>query len=278
MRNSVIFIPVLLLIFSASSCKKSTHAIPDLPDNPVQQVLEKVYLPQKLESKNLNIKLGYRSKTHLLTEVSRSDGYKTIISYTNADRPLKLEKYKNDKLIKLVDYRLDKKQRVIQCTLFSFEDEEQSYMPLGDIDLEYDEQDRILSFRFYDDQQQLTRVLIPEYDKEGILSTMQSTSHPGSNMRFEYTYDKQQGIYQELPFLQLFSLELEDCFFSHQKHNVLQRTILQQPANNISYSYTYNTAGFPVSMIVNDGKSNRQFTITYEERTKPISSSTAAVL
>jgi hypothetical protein len=278
MRNSSVFILITLLACSASSCKKSTHAVPDLPDTPVQQVLEKVYLPQKLESKNLSIKLGYKAGTNLLTEVSGSDGYKTIISYTSMDRPLKLEKYKNDKLTKLVDYRLDKKQRIVQCNLFSFEHGEQSYTPLGDIELEYDEHDRVLSFRFYDDQQRLTQAFVPDYDKEGNLSSMQSTAHPGNNMRLDYTYDKQPGIYQELPFVQIFSLELEECFFSHQRHNVLQRTASEQAVNKISYSYTYNKAGLPVDMVINEGKKNRQFTITYEERTKPISSSTNAVL
>lgn len=266
MKNTLIALAFIPLLFMLPSCKKNKRPKEkEDTEKPAESSGQKSYLPVRFESTSLNISLKYKEDTNLLTEISGSDGNRTSITYTSAQIPLKLESYKNATLLKLIDYFKDGQQRIKQCTLFEYDAINRSYIPLGDIQINYNGKDQISNLKFLNNLNIPTREFTMSYNTAGNLSAAQLTAQSADNNTFNYTYDQQPGIYKHVPYASLFAIELEAYFLNGNHNNVLSYSDQKNTVENSTYTYEYNQEGYPVLMIISKNKTVQRFKISYIE-------------
>lgn len=267
MKQTLIALVFMTLILMLSACKK--HKAPKEEEvdveKPDENALKKRYLPIKLESSAFNFSLKYKEGTNLLSEINGSDGSRTLITYTSAQIPLKLESYQNTTLLKLIDYYKDGKQRIKQCTSFNYDANNRSYLHLGDINIDYDGKDQINNLKFTNNLNKLTWEMMVAYNPEGNISSTRLTDENAGNNTFSYTYDKQIGIYQYVPYTTLFAIELGDFFLNCSNNNQLTFSDQKNTSENTLYSYEYNLEGYPISIKMSKNKTIQTFKITYME-------------
>lgn len=267
MKQTLIALVFMTLISMLYACKK--HKAPKEEEveveKPDENSLKKRYLPIRLESSTFNFSLKYKEGTNLLSEIIGSDGNRTLITYTAAQIPLKLESYQNTTLLKLIDYYKDGKQRIRQCTSFNYDANNRSYLHLGDINIDYDGKDQINNLKFINNLNKLTWEMAFIYNTEGNIDNTQLIDENSGNNTFSYTYDKQLGIYQHVPYTALFSIALEGFFLNCSNNNVLTFSDQKKTVENALYSYEYNLDGYPISIKISKNKTTQTFKISYME-------------
>lgn len=267
MKQTLIALVLITLILMLSACKK--HKAPEEEVVEVEKQdenpLKKRYLPIKLESSSFSFSLKYKEGTNLLSEIIGSDGNRALITYTSAQIPLKLESYHNTTLLKLIDYYKDGKQRIKQCTSFNYDANNRSYLHLGDINIDYDGKDQINNLKFINNLNKLTWEMTIAYNTEGNISSTQLKDENAGNNTFSYTYDKQMGIYQQVPYTALFAIALDSFFLNCSNNNVLTFSDQKNTVENALYSYEYNLDGYPISIKMSKNKTTQTFKISYTE-------------
>ncbi|MBE9601814.1 hypothetical protein [Pedobacter sp. MC2016-24] len=265
MKKTLTALVFIMLLLPLISCKKNKRPkSKDDIETPDESPGKKNYLPVKFESSSLHIYLKYKEGTKLLTEINGSDGERILITYTSAQIPLKLEKYKQTTLVKLIDYHKDGQQQITQCTSFDYDAINRTYIPLGDINIGYDVKAQINNLKFFDDLNKFTKALTLLYNSTGNLSVVEVTAQTGNNT-LNYTYDQQTGIYKHVPYAALFSIALEHYFFSSSNNNLLNFSNQKNSVEDTTYTYEYNQEGYPIQMIVSQNKTTQRFKISYIE-------------
>jgi len=267
MKKTATTLALITLLFMLDSCKK--HKAPKEQEYPIgtpeENPTKKKYVPVKFESTSLSFSLKYKEGTNLLMEINGSDGNKILITYSSTQIPLKLEKYKNTTLYKLIDYYRDGKQRIKQCTSFNYDASNRSYTPLGDIDINYDAKEQISGLTFMNDLNKLTREMMLTYNTAGNLSGIEIKDQTTGSNAFTYMYDSQTGIYKYVPYTSLFAIELENYFLNCSQNNQLSFSDQKNTSANSTQTYEYNQDGYPISIKINKDKTTQTFKISYME-------------
>ncbi|MNH32390.1 hypothetical protein D3C79_928280 [compost metagenome] len=79
-----------------------------------------------------------------------------------------------------------------------------------------------------------------------------------------YTYDLKNGISSNIPFSDLFTLQLEHWFLQCKNNNLTTMLSQEAPQNNMDFSYEYNDNGYPSTAILTNAKNKQSITITYK--------------
>ncbi|MEQ7800406.1 hypothetical protein ABDJ41_11420 [Pedobacter sp. ASV1-7] len=247
------------------SCKKETKPQTEEPkskkEEPVspQPTDQGKYIPIKLEANGTTLTLKYKENSALLTEITDSDGSKTTIMYNADGFPQKLEKYKNGKLF-FIDY-YEQKDKKLTNKIQSFDHDAitNRTSPNGYYTLTYNDQLRISTIDYYNNNKALIKTSNLYYSESLNLSKISSI-----HSKTSYTYDLKNGISSNITFSELFTLQLEHWFLRCINNNLT--TILSQEnnENNIDFSYEYNDNGYPSKAILTSVKNKQSIIITYK--------------
>ncbi|MFA4868114.1 MAG: hypothetical protein WC623_07945 [Pedobacter sp.] len=248
------------------SCKKETKPPIEEPKPKKEEPTLPVpkdkgeYIPIKLEAEGTTLTLKYKENTALLTEIVDSDGNKTVIIYNTDGFPQKLEKYKNGKLF-FIDY-YEQKDKKLTNKIQSFDHDAitNRTSPNGYYTLTYNDQLRIGTIDYYNNNKKLIKTSDLYYSESLNLSEISSTEHK----TIAYTYDLKNGISSNIPFSDLFTLQLEHWFLKCKNNNLTTMLNQESPQNNIDISYEYNDNGYPSKVILTSAKMKQSITITYK--------------
>ena len=218
------------------------------------------YIPIKLEADGATLTLKYKENTALLTEIADSEGSKTVIIYNMDGFPQKLERYKNGKLF-FIDY-YEQKDKKLTNKIQSFDHDAitNRTSPNGYYTLTYNDQLRIGTIDYYNNNKKLIKTSNLYYSES--LNLLEISSNGTKNST--YTYDLKNGISSNIPFSDLFTLQLKDWFLQCQNNNITTLLSQENPQNNIDFSYEYNDNGYPSKVILTSAKIKQGITITYK--------------
>jgi hypothetical protein len=237
----------------ASKPKKEEPASPQPTD-------KGEYIPIKLEANGSILTLKYKENTALLTEIADSDGSKTVIIYNTDGFPQKLEKYKNGKLF-FIDY-YEQKDKKLTNKIQSFDHDAitNRTSPNGYYTLNYNDQLKIGSINYYNNNKVLIKTSHLNYTESLNLAEIISIV-PETNT---YTYDLKNGISRNIPFSDLFMLQLEYWILGCKNNNITTILSQENPQNNIDFSYEYNDNDYPIKAVLTSVKNKQSITITYK--------------
>lgn len=255
---------VLCAFIVLLSCKKETkpqiEESKSKKEDPIspQPTDKGKYIPVKLEATGTTLTLKYKENTALLTEINDSDGSKTVIIYNTDGFPQKLEKYKNGKLF-FIDY-YEQKDKKLTNKIQSFDHDAitNRTSPNGYYTLIYNDLLKIVSIDYYNNNKVLIKTSNLHYTESLNLTEINGTASK------TYRYDLKNGISSNIPFIDLFSLQLEYWFLQCNNNNLTTMVSQEAPQNNIDFSYEYYDNGYPSTATLTNAKNKQSITITYK--------------
>jgi hypothetical protein len=255
---------VLFALLSILACKKNKPLKKEVSKD--EEPVVKILIPVKFESTGLTVNLKYKENTALLTEITGTDGNKTIISYTNDLHLSKLEKYKNEKLYYSVYYEKDSKQSVNKAVLFEYNDLSHNYTPKGFYTLAYNDQHQLTEIKYYNTNatNNLIKADTRTYSSSGNLSASNILNYPDLANAVGYSFDNKKGISSHVVQSPLLALESEHWFLVSSVNNILGYTSQKVIAENVGFSYEYNEDGYPSKMVITKNKLSQSLNITYK--------------
>ena len=207
------------------------------------------------------MELKYQESPLLLTEISYPNGEVGKVLYTKAGSPFKFERYKNSKKIQYFIYALDAGAKVSKIQ--NWEDRNGVFVLSQQYTLAYDNQYGINSIKKYDMVSEPLGEELFTYSNRGNPQTITFIQKNISN-EFSWTYDDKTTIFSKLPFVQVLFLGEEHQDLSMGRSNPLSASSLKSPLENKTFSYKYNSSGYPVEIIRKKGSSTVTMKITYK--------------
>lgn len=237
--------PFKMLLFLGMSlvmgCKKDKTG----PENesvgilPVVHEQEKKFLPVQIGTNDPKTLFSY-TPDHSLSKIVYKDGKSTVLSYNLNGKPVAFMRYQGSKLISSTEYQLDQNGLIIEGDQFALSGNKlkafRYYKPT------YNASGQLTAISYYDNDDNLTGTEQKEYDTAGNLVLEKSSS---AQQALSYSYDDRKGIFKNVNYAWLFAVEKESGFFLSVTHNIRACNNSQNPADNQSFSYIYNTDQYP---------------------------------
>lgn len=260
-KNHLYFFMLFTLLFTLSCKKQKPLAKSPTPE---EKQLDQVFVPVKLESSSLVITLKYKENTAQLIAIESNDGYKIAISYNNKLQLSVLEKYRNNNLYYAAYYETNAQKLVQRANQFEHDPIFNSFTPIGFYTLDYNGQQRITGVKYYSSTDQLIRSYSLTYSSSQNLSANTVAIYPNQINQLNYSFDNKKGIASHIAESWLFAFEGKYWFLLSSVNNILSYSNQKTPTENSSFSYEYNTDGYPSKMTITGNKSTQVFKITYK--------------
>ncbi|NQX37503.1 hypothetical protein SAMN05421820_103511 [Pedobacter steynii] len=248
-----------LLLFFAHGCKKQKPLTDALQEEERTEPLKEMLIPIKIEIGKLVTELKYQDGKSVLNEISHPNGEVWKIVYTKAGYPQRLEQYKNNKQFRYFNYALDAEFRISKIQSWNKDNANLTLAHLYVVG--YDKQS-VVSIKKYDPASNLVEEETLAYTTSG---NPEAIIWDNKNVidAQRWTYDDKSGIFSKLPYARLFFLEQAYRDFSMGNSNPLSTSSLKNPSENKTFSYTYNSSGYPSEIIIKKGGSTETMKITY---------------
>jgi len=260
--NNPVLCSIPLFIICVS-CKKLPNQEATEILEPVETGLEKVLVPVKLKSDKLTLTLDYQPGTALLTKISSTDKSHILITY----KPTyyRVEQFKDNVLYHYADFLLSDNRAT---RVHSFDSFGRVDVPAGNYTLSYNAADQLASIKEYNASNEFILEYVMSYSALGNLSELKLTDKQGKTSVVDYSYDNKNGIFKNVAHSQLLFLEIAYPFFCPASNNWLSGKNTRIPKAQITYSYSYNSDGYPSRMVAEDITGKQTFDITYAELSK----------
>ncbi|SHG13614.1 hypothetical protein [Pedobacter caeni] len=261
--KSGIYSFALLLLLLAYSCTKQQPLADQLrkKEKEKEESTTGQLLPVKIEIGKSVMELKYQEEPLLLTEISYPNGEVGKVLYTKTGYPFKFERYKNSKKIQYFIYALDAASKVSKIQ--NWEDKNGVFVLSQQYTLAYDKQYGINSIKKYDLASEPLGEELLTYSNLGNPQTITFIQKNISN-EFSWTYDDKTAIFNQLPFVQVLFLGEENQDLSMGRSNPLSASSHKSPLENKTFSYKYNSSGYPVEITRKKGGSTITMKITYK--------------
>ena len=274
MKNTAIYLILLVALSSLHSCSKSTPPItpekpivivpvtpPTTPVTPPDTTSPPIstakWIPVKLESSTHSVVFKYIGESNSLLSADNGAGKKVIITYENKQMKGLLI-YEANKFYS-VDFFRDEQERIIKVS--QYKQTEYFDIPLGSYTIEYNEQQQISQVTYYSERNVLQRTKSFSYarsnDQMGIITETSGTEST------RYTYDQKNGLFKNVANAQFIALETGDQFFLSAEHNLLSISGTS-PKNDLTCSYEYNTDDYPSLINWLTPQANMVFKVSYK--------------
>jgi len=216
-------------------------------------------VPIRIESTGQTLTLKYSGNTALLTSIEESkNATKGIISYNGNNELLKYNAYENTKSLFSLDYFRDAQQRINNVSKYTHNGKTST--PGGNYTINYNELNQITSIVSYTNKNIYINTKTLTYDAA---ANRHSITTSGSEAKSTFTFDQKNGIFKNVSYAQLISLEFEHKILNSIVNNVLTMTGI--PAkNNYSCTYEYQADDFPAKVTITESGVSTVFTITYK--------------
>lgn len=198
-------------------------------------------VPSSISSPNLRTEFKYEGETNTLTEIIQSEGRSTKFFYRADGTPLKYEHYKDNKLQQYLDYFPNKEGQIYKITLIDNKSNSAGYYSIF-----YNKEGQIAEVKKYGVNSKIFEEEKISYDSLGNAVSIAVTNN-GKTTTMTSTYDDKLGIYQHVPYLQLFLLTQQQPNIIFSKSNPLSIDYLPKEIIGSSYTYEFNTSQYPSS-------------------------------
>jgi hypothetical protein len=253
---------LFILIFagwsSLNSCKKHeatpknnlVDPKPEEPQNP------SAYRPAKLTSGKSVILFSY-TKAAALYKADYGDGDSTLLKFNTSGKPAELSRYANGKMVSTTYYSRDQNGNITKAQIYlvSGNDELKS----GSYQIAYSSEGKIANVSYYDKDNRMVEEQVYGYTTAGNLSTQKSTL-----LTAQYGYDLKNGLFKNAGYAWLFALEKEGSLFLSVVNNIEQCSYPLVAGKNETFSYSYNTAGYPVAITTSVAGVTATAKVTYQ--------------
>jgi len=275
MKNTTVYVILLIALSSLAACSKSTPPIapekpivivpttpPTTPVTPpptttIPPTSTAKLLPVKLESATQSIVFKYIGESNSLLSADNGAGKKVIIMYKDNQMNGLLIHEANK--VHYVDYYRDEQKRIVK--VIQWTQTESDDIPMGSYSIEYNEQQQISVIKYYTNKDQLLRTKLFAYalstDQMGIVIETNGSEST------RYTYDQKNGLFKNVANVQFIALETGDHLFLSAEHNLLSISATT-PKNDLTCSYEYNTDAYPSVINWKTPQANMLFKVSYK--------------
>jgi YD repeat-containing protein len=253
-----LFILILAGCSSLNSCKK--HEVTSknnlVDPNPEEAQNPSAYRPAKLTSGKSVILFNY-NKAAALYKVDYGDGDSTLLKFNSSGKPVELSRYENGKMNSTTYYSRDQSGNITKAQIYlvSGNDELKS----GSYQIAYSADGKISSVNYYDKDNRMVEEQLYTYTTAGNLSAQKSAL-----LNAQYAYDEKNGLFKNAGYAWLFAVEDEGALFLSGVNNIAQCSFPLASGNNQTLNYTYNSAGYPVSITSTRSGLTTTTKITYQ--------------
>ena len=258
--SSYLLLPLALMLLA--NCKKHHNDNPE-PTPEIPPIVEetKRYLPIKFESGNKVMTLKYLDNTALLSEIESTDGRKEIYTYNSEQKPVKYERYQAGEQVYLIDYLRNADGLVVKSNRFIIAP--RVFTPEGYNTFTYNSDNKLISYKTYDNANKLLQEEVSEYSPTGDLITTIKITTGQANVTTNLSYDNKNGVFKEVSYTKLLAINATEDFLISAPHNLMDRSY--SSSGSVTYSYQYNTDNYPVQYIVTDGTNAKTVKVNYRQ-------------
>lgn len=238
--------------------KEEPKVIVVVPPTPVAKVL----LPIKLESEQETISLTYIKDTGFLTGIETSAGIKELYAYTDKNELKQYDRYKKISKEYTVYYLRDQNGSVIQGNQNDVDEDGKLLTPKGSYKISYNSDAHISGISWLNNSRQAIGSSERTFSSNG--NVVKLITSGTTNQSLTFAYDDKNGIFQNVKFKEVLSIESLPHLFFAATGNLISESDEKASGNNIVYSYTYGSDNYPTSMTITDSKSSKKvYKITY---------------
>ncbi|SEB08906.1 hypothetical protein [Pedobacter hartonius] len=226
------------------ACKKAepqTKAIHDT-ESPGGTGQEKALIPLQIGTGKSKITFSYTADNSL-SKVEYGDGTSTVLKYNTSGKPSALMSYQGLELRSFTQYTLDKDGWVVRANKYLVTD--QGYDDAGNDVFTYYTASRLSQISHYNLQNKLLGTSQKFYSASGNVIRDQNSIDA---LSAGYLYDEKNGLFKNAGYAWLFAAEDGNKLFFSCINNVRACTYVLKPDLNQSFSYTYNTDGYPATV------------------------------
>lgn len=275
MKKIFSFLAVILLtfIFFAVACTKKGSSpdpmgpekpvvpvVPETPKNPDGNV--KLLSPQSISTDNLKVDFEYAAGQNYIKEIRQSDGTREMITYKDNKQLKDYKRFLKDNLLYQVFYVTNAEGLVTKGIQYAVEAEGKLITPIGNYQISYNEDKQIETVDWYDFKNMLVTTKDFIYNDKLLLTDEKITGL--SPAKKAYNYDDHTGIFKQVPFAQIFSLENQAFYLLNGKSNVTNIKTENRAATDLSFVMQYNNEGYPSTITQTDAtRKTKVFKVTY---------------
>lgn len=239
--------------------KPAVPVVPETPKNPDSNV--KLLSPESIRTDNLKIDFQYDGKNSI-TEIRQSDGTREIITYKDNNQLGDYKRYLKDNLLYQVYYVTNAEGLVTKGIRWAVEADGKLKTLIGNYQISYNEQKQIETVDWYDFQNMLVTTKTFIYNDKLLLTEEKITGL--SPAKKAYNYDDHTGIFKQVPFVQIFSLENQAFYLLNGRSNVTTIKTENEAATDLSFVMQYNKEGYPSTITQTDAtRKTKVFKVTY---------------
>jgi hypothetical protein len=270
--NSVLRLIVPLLVLSISffsnGCKKHKPK-PETPPNPEvpgpgasdpeeEQKPEQKLVPLKITYKGVTYDFTYLENTEKIAEIKLSTGYKWLFTHKPEKLVFWIELYRANNLYAEIDYKFNDKGQGTTANTFLYDN--RVYTPSNRYQFEYNDSNQLSKINLNNVGNESINEKVLIYTSNTIKITTSSSGKITEEL--QYTCDDKNGIFKNIPYVNLMSTYFDQIFFQCYSTNVLSISDADQNTTHITYEY--NKDNYPAKATITAGKTTEQMIITYK--------------
>ncbi len=256
---------ILILLFLLSCKKKLSPSAPEDPETPIPVTpvapkptdpVSRPMIPLSLTAENLKIDLTYAANQNLLTEIRQSNGVREMITYNAQNQLKEYKRYLKDELLYHVYYVLNTDGLVTKAIQYTVSAGGKLLSPLGTYEISYNSRKEIERVDWYDFKNMLSKSKQYNYNEKLLLTSCETVIPKGGTQTYEY--DNNFGIFSQISYLNLISLENEAFYFKNIRANLEHISSKTSASDSLSFVLQYNPANYPSTIKQTDasGKSS----------------------
>ncbi|QNK63178.1 hypothetical protein H7F33_01245 [Pedobacter sp. PAMC26386] len=251
----------LLLIAGLTGCKKEEkkEGAPEKIIPPVVEAGNKKLIPVQLGTGKTKMVISYTEQM-AFSKIEYGDGRKIEFTYDKQGKPFEVLRFRNDEAVSSTSYGLDENGQVIKAKMFTIKGDR--FLFAGSYELRYNALNKPAGISYFNAEDNLLDKQERLYDEGGNL-----TSEKGGikNSASVYSYDLKNGLFKQVNYAWLLTLEKENSLFHSGINNLLSYSNPSVPAIEQSFSYEYNANNYPevINAVVNGLKTSAK--VVYKE-------------
>ncbi len=258
------------LLFFKFGCSKNAPPLTPVVVNPVVVPVKETptpppastarLLPIKIESPLETITIKYQGNSSLVASLDFGKSKKSLQFIYNKQNVLVAGLVEDPQAQEYqIDYFLDVHKNIFQVSYYV--DLNNVISPSGYYLLTYNALNQIVDAKRYSAKNILVNSYNYGYD---LLTNINSIiTNQEDAKKLTYTFDQKNGIFKHVNYAPMISLEISHHLLNSIANNISTKTG-NTPAQNLSYTYEYNSEDFPSQVTVNEAGVKTVYKVTYK--------------
>lgn len=248
-KRKYLFLTILLLGPLVFSCKKQNSDVSEDGtgsgignDSDLHTIV-----PLQMGSGTAKLSFSY-DDAQLLSKIDYADGTSAVLLLNSKKQPDMFKIFNGTQVVGRSEYELNEDGLVIGAAQYTYN--KLLSVLVGHFTIEYNSKQQPVRIKNYDTKNKLLDERIRTYSSAGNLLSEESSAGTCT-----YTYDAKNGLFSNAKNSSLFAIETGETLLLSVLNNVTVCSNASNSKANESYSYAYDTRGFPKTISsTKDGK------------------------